>query len=67
MAKIKYDSQVKILSIRLSDKKSVDSDIQDNVVLDYDENEQLVNIDVMEIDLELLKKSSSQDSKSDFV
>lgn len=47
MARISYDPEVNILSIRLLDKKSVDSDMQDDVVLDYDEKGDLVNIDVM--------------------
>lgn len=52
MAKIVYDSEVKILSIRLSKNKSVDSDVKDNVVLDYDKDGKLVNIDVMRVNLE---------------
>lgn len=52
MPKIQYNPEVKILSIRFHDKKSVDSDVKDNVVLDYDERGHLVNIDVMEVALE---------------
>jgi len=58
MPKIEYDPQARILSIRFMDKKSVDSDIKDNVVLDYDENGHLVNLDVMEINLEDLVRLS---------
>ena len=36
---IKYDKEAKILSIRVSDKKSVDSDAKGNVVIDYDKME----------------------------
>lgn len=66
MAKINYDPEVKILSIRLLNKKSVDSDIKDNVVLDYDESGNLVNIDIMELNLEDLlnaKKGASYSNK----
>ncbi len=52
MIKIEYDSEAKILSIRLTEKKSVDSDIKGNVVLDYDAKGHLVNVDIMEVNLE---------------
>ena len=49
--KIHYDKKSNILSIRLSKKKSVDSDIKDNIVIDYDEKGEIVNIDIMNINL----------------
>lgn len=52
MRKIEYDPEVKILKIRFRKGKSVDSDIIDNLVLDYDKNGKLVNIDVMDVNLE---------------
>ncbi|MEK9159210.1 MAG: DUF2283 domain-containing protein [Patescibacteria group bacterium] len=58
MTKISYDPEVKILSIRLQKTKSVDSELKENVVLDYDKNGRLVNIDIMEVDLEDLLASS---------
>lgn len=60
MPKIQYDPKVRILSVRLSDEKSVDSDVQDNVVLDYDADGHLVNIDVMEVDLENLVRGDRE-------
>ncbi|MDI6591860.1 MAG: DUF2283 domain-containing protein [Patescibacteria group bacterium] len=48
---IKYDKKLNILSIRLSRKRSVDSEIKDNVVIDYDENGEIVNIEIMKIRL----------------
>lgn len=48
---IKYDKKSNILSIRLSTKKSVDSEVQGNVVIDYDENGKIVNIEIMKINL----------------
>lgn len=50
-AKITYDPKAKILSIRLSKDKSVDSDARGNVVLDYDARGGLVNIDIMSMSL----------------
>lgn len=48
---IKYDKQSNTLSIRLSKKKSVDSEVKDNIVIDYDENGEIVNIEIMKINL----------------
>lgn len=50
MSKIKYNKDNKIISIRLSRKKSVDSDVQNNVIVDYDASGNIVNIDIMNID-----------------
>ena len=49
--KIKYHKKEKILSLRLRKKRSVDSDIKDNVVIDYDADGEVVNIDIMSINL----------------
>lgn len=57
MSKISYDSKIGILSIRISNKKSTDSDINKNCVIDYDENKKIVNIDVMDINLEDVLKA----------
>ena len=51
MAKIKYDKQTKILSICLSSKRSADSDAKGNIVIDYDKEGNIVNIDIMKISL----------------
>jgi len=45
------------LSIRLSEKKSVDSDIKDNIVIDYDEKGEIVNIEIMKINLNEFAKA----------
>lgn len=52
--KIVYQKKDSILSIRFRKEKSVDSDIQGNVVIDYDKNGNIVNIDIMDIDLNKL-------------
>lgn len=49
--KINYDPKVNILSIKLSNKKSIDSDIKNNIVMDYAKNGDITNIDVMGIDI----------------
>ena len=55
--KVQYNKKSKILSIRLSARKSVDSDVKGNIVVDYDKNEEIVNIDIMEIDLDEFMRS----------
>ncbi|HLD20758.1 MAG TPA: DUF2283 domain-containing protein [Patescibacteria group bacterium] len=54
--KISYDSEGQILSIRLSSKKSIDSDIYGNVVIDYGEDGHMVNVDIMDISLSEFKR-----------
>ena len=49
--KIKYDKKSNILSIRMSKKRSVDSEVKDNIVIDYDKNGEIVNIEIMKISL----------------
>lgn len=57
MSKIKYNKKTKILSIRLSDKRSIDSDVQGNVVVDYDKEGKIINIDIMNINFEEFSKT----------
>lgn len=56
MSTFSYDRDTHILSIRFSKKKSIDSDIQDNVVIDYDKEGKVVNIDIMETSLSDFQK-----------
>lgn len=53
---IKYDQKVNILKIRLSNKKSVDSDVKNNIVVDYDKNGEIVNIEIMNVNLNEFSK-----------
>jgi len=46
MPKIDYDKEAKILTIKVSDKKSVDSDAQKNVVVDYGKDGVIRNLAV---------------------
>lgn len=59
--RIKYDSKVNILRINFANKKTVDSEAVGNVVIDYDQKGNIVNLEIMDIDLgEFLKIESSQ-------
>ncbi len=49
---VKYDKESNILSIRLGNAKSVDSDIQKNVVIDYANDGSVVGIDIMGFSLD---------------
>lgn len=62
MPTITYDPEVKILSIRLMNHPSVDSEIKGNVVLDYDEKKRLVNIEIMDINLEQVLKEARKET-----
>lgn len=59
IAKISYDKEAKILSIRLTKDKGVDSDIYGNVVVDYGKNGKPVNIDIMDISLNEFRRVPS--------
>ena len=52
MQKLEYDPEVKVLKVRFGRGKSVDSDVIGNLVLDYDKNGDLVNVDIMDVNLE---------------
>jgi uncharacterized protein YuzE len=56
-SKIKYDKESNTLTIRFSNKRSVDSEIRGNVVIDYDENREIIKIEIMEITLDEFKKT----------
>lgn len=56
MREITYDPKSKTLNISLRKTKIVDSDIQENCVIDYDEKGEITNIEVLDINAsELLK------------
>jgi len=57
MPKINYDQEAKIMTIQVSGKKSVDSDVQDNIVVDYDKKGGIVRIEIMNISLNEFRKS----------
>lgn len=49
---IRYDEEAKILSIRFGNAKSVDSDIQKNLVVDYAADGSIVGIDIMRFSID---------------
>ncbi|MFA5948112.1 MAG: DUF2283 domain-containing protein [Candidatus Gracilibacteria bacterium] len=54
MSEIAYDKETKILSITVNYNKIIDSDINNDLVIDYDKDGKIVNIDVLNINLEEL-------------
>jgi uncharacterized protein YuzE len=63
MPKIHYDQEAEILSIKLLNKKSFDSSMHRNIVLDYDKQGNLVNIDIMNFKIEELLKKPREKSR----
>ena len=59
MPKINYDQEAGILSIKISNKKSVDSDAQKNIVIDYDKDGDIAKIEIMSVDLNEFKKEKN--------
>lgn len=57
MPKINYDQEAKIMTIQIGGGKSIDSDIQDNVVVDYDRKGEITKIEIMNVGLNEFKKS----------
>ncbi len=56
MPKIDYDKETQILTIKVSEKKSVDSDVQKNVVVDYGKDGKITKIEIMGISLNEFEK-----------
>lgn len=52
MAKITYDDKINALNIKLKEGKVSDSDIQENCVIDYNKDGQVLNIEVLDINIE---------------
>ena len=53
--KISYDKESKVLSIEIKKGKSVDSDMQGNVVIDYDKKGDVVKVDLYGFSFEKFK------------
>ena len=53
--KISYDKEAKVLSVELNGAKSVDSDIQGNVVIDYDKSGKIVRINLYDFNFDAFK------------
>ena len=54
---ISYDKGGSVLSIEMKRGKSVDSDIQGNVVLDYDRSGKIVRINLYRFSFDAFRKS----------
>jgi len=59
MPKINYDQEAGILSIKISNKKSVDSDMQKNIVIDYDKDGNVAKIEIMNVNLNEFEKEKN--------
>ncbi|MEK7155868.1 MAG: DUF2283 domain-containing protein [Patescibacteria group bacterium] len=59
MVKITYDKQARILSLRLSSKKSVDSEVEDTIVIDRDKDGAVVNVDIMDVGLNEFQRTQA--------
>ncbi|MDP3645685.1 MAG: DUF2283 domain-containing protein [bacterium] len=57
MVKIAYDKRARILSLRLSAKKSVDSEVEDTIVIDRDKDGSIVNVDIMDVGLDEFQRT----------
>ena len=60
MNKIDYDKEAEVMSVILADRKSVDSDIRGNVVIDYDKQGEIVKVNFYNFSFDMFKKYRSQ-------
>jgi len=63
MVKITYDPEVNITMIYFNKEEIVDSDIQDNCVIDYAKNGRIVSIEILDFNLEKSLKLAKKASK----
>ena len=54
--KIEYDKESKVLSIEMRKGKSSDSDIHDNLVIDYDRGGRVMRVNLYGIDFSAFKE-----------
>lgn len=59
-AKISYDREARVLSIKVRDGKSADSDIHDNVVIDYDKNGRVVRVNFYDFSFATFQESKKE-------
>lgn len=57
---IAYDKESKVLSIELRKGKSVDSDIHDNLVIDYDKAGKVVRVNLYGIDFSAFREIAAR-------
>lgn len=56
---ITYDQEVNILNIRLKKGKIADTDLQGNIIIDYDKKGNILNLEILDFNIEALAKSPS--------
>lgn len=56
LPKISYDKESKVMSIELKSAKSADSDIQRNVVIDYDKTGEVVRINFYDFSFDAFRE-----------
>ena len=54
--KIIYDAASKVLSVEIEKKKSMDSDIQGNVVIDYDKQGKIIRINLYDFSFDSFRE-----------
>jgi len=55
--KISYDKESKVFSVEIKKGKSVDSDIFDNVVIDYDRQGKIVRVNFYSLNFDVFKEN----------
>lgn len=55
--KISYDRGSKVLSVEIGGKKSAESDIQGNVVVDYDKDGKIVRINLYDFSFDAFREN----------
>jgi len=60
MNNIDYDKEAEVMSVIISDKKSVDSEIRGNVVIDYDKQGEIVKVNFYNFSFDMFRKYKNQ-------
>lgn len=58
--KISFDKGAQVLSLKLGRFRSSDSDIQNNIVIDYDKNGKVVRIDIHDFSFEDFRENKEK-------
>lgn len=58
--KISYDKESKVLSVNMKTGKSVDSEMNDSVVIDYDKKGEIVRVNLYDLDFSAFKENKRE-------
>ena len=58
--KISYNKEAKVLSVEMRKMKSVDSDIHDNIVIDYDKRGKVVRVNFYDFNFDAFQESRKE-------